>query len=134
MASPLHKKHRLYIYIFFGTIALLFTVALYNVFKPLPNGVSYAGPERIVNHIRFLKDFTWADKKGRNVSQQEIFDTALAMIRQAKQFILLDMFLFNDFMGNGHAPYRKLSYEITEALIAQKKNTQRYISPLLPTR
>jgi phosphatidylserine/phosphatidylglycerophosphate/cardiolipin synthase-like enzyme len=121
MASPLHKKHRLYIYIFFGTIALLFTVALYNVFKPLPNGVSYAGPERIVNHIRFLKDFTWADKKGRNVSQQEIFDTALAMIRQAKQFILLDMFLFNDFMGNGHAPYRKLSYEITEALIAQKK-------------
>jgi phosphatidylserine/phosphatidylglycerophosphate/cardiolipin synthase-like enzyme len=121
MASTSNTKRRFFIYAVLVAIAVLTIVAIYNVYKPLPDGVSYAGPERAVSHIRFLKDMTWADEEGRNHSQQEIFDTVLSMIGQAKKFILLDMFLFNDFMGNAQAPYRKLSHEISEALISQKK-------------
>ena len=121
MTSTSNKRRLFFIYAIFGVIAVLTVVAIYNVYKPLPDGVSFAGPERTASHIRFLKDITWADAEGRNHSQQEIFDTALAMIYQARKFILLDMFLFNDFMGNVQAPYRMLSHEISEALITQKK-------------
>ena len=121
MASISNKRRRFFIFVTFGVIAVLAVVAIYNVYKPLPEGISFAGPERAVSHISFLKDITWADANGRNHSQQEIFDTALTMIRQARKFILLDMFLFNDFMGSGQAPYRKLSHEVSRALITQKK-------------
>jgi phosphatidylserine/phosphatidylglycerophosphate/cardiolipin synthase-like enzyme len=122
MNSTPNRKQRFVIYTLCGFLAVLVVVGLYNVFKPLPAGLSFAGPRRDVRHIRFLNDITWADAEGRNHSKQEIFDTALSMIRQAKKLILLDMFLFNDFMGNDQAPYRKLSHEISEALIIQKKN------------
>ena len=106
-------------FIIIGTFILV-GVGGYNVFKPLPVGLSFAGQIRQVNEIAFYKDLTWVDVEGRRHSQQEIFDQVLTMINGARDFIMLDMFLFNDFIGKEQAPYRRLAQEVTDALVAQK--------------
>ncbi|MGB3647116.1 MAG: hypothetical protein WA992_01105, partial [Desulfobulbales bacterium] len=106
-------------FIIIGTFVLA-GVGGYNVFKHLPVGLSFAGQMRQVNEIAFYKDLTWVDVEGRRHSQQEIFDQVLAMINGARDFIMLDMFLFNDFIGKEQAPYRRLAQEVTDALVAQK--------------
>ena len=110
----------IFLILIFLTTCLLASVGTYNVFKPLPEGISFAGPLRSVEEIAFYKDLTWVDTKGRRHSQQEIFDKVIRMIAEARNLVVLDMFLLNDFIGKGQAPYRRLSQEITDALIAQK--------------
>jgi phosphatidylserine/phosphatidylglycerophosphate/cardiolipin synthase-like enzyme len=105
--------------IFIGTL-LLISVGVYNVYKPLPAGLSFAGRIRPVSEIAFYKDLTWVDVEGKRHSQQEIFDKVLTMINGARYLIVLDMFLFNDFIGKEQAPYRRLAQEVTDALVARK--------------
>lgn len=100
---------------------VLAAVGLYNIFKPLPEGLSYAGEIRPAENVSFYKDLTWVDEAGRRHSQQEIFDKILAMISNARSLIVLDMFLFNDFMGKETSPYRSLAEEVTDALVARKE-------------
>ncbi len=71
--------------------------------------------------ITFLTDKTFTDRDGKRRSEQEIFDTIFAMIDGAQEYILLDMFLFNDFLGTATSSYRQLSMELTEKLIEKKK-------------
>jgi hypothetical protein len=73
-----------------------------------------------LDEITFYKDITWIDDAGTRHSRQEIFDKILSMIAGARNVVILDMFLFNDFIGEGPPPYRKLAEEITNALVAQK--------------
>ena len=121
MIQALRKKYpRLLLGLLFTGICILVGVGTYNVYKPLPYGLSLAGPERAVDEIAFYKDLTWVDAEGRRHSQQEIFNKVLKMVAGAKDIVVLDMFLFNDFMGKEKAPYRSLAQEITDALVAQK--------------
>jgi len=99
---------------------LLVSVGGYNVYKPLPAGLSFAGLARKVSSIEFYKDLTWVDAEGNRQTKQEIFDKILEMIHGARSFILLDMFLFNDFIGKEQTPYRRLAQEVTDALVARK--------------
>lgn len=97
-------------------------VGFYNVYKPLPAGLSSGGPERPAEDITFLRDLTWVDAGGVRHVEQEIFDRILEMIGGARKLVLLDMFLFNDFGGREEqAPYRRLAHEVTEVLVARKK-------------
>lgn len=92
-------------------------------FKPLPDGVGVAFPERPAEQVRFLADRTWYDAQGRRHLDQAIFDEALALIGQARRLVVADMFLFNDFAGSaaGEA-FRPLSAQLTQALIDQKRD------------
>jgi phosphatidylserine/phosphatidylglycerophosphate/cardiolipin synthase-like enzyme len=92
-----------------------------HTFKPLPDGISYAGAMHPTADITFLKDLTYADADGTRRVEQEIFDEAFALIAGAERFILLDMFLYNDFQGPTPETTRALSGELTERLIAQKR-------------
>jgi phosphatidylserine/phosphatidylglycerophosphate/cardiolipin synthase-like enzyme len=100
---------------------VLLGIGTYNVYKPLPEGLSFAGQVWPAEEISFYKDMTWVDGAGERHSQQEIFDKVLAMIAGANNLIVLDMFLFNDFMGKEVTPYRKLAKEVTDALVARKE-------------
>ena len=121
MNQALRKKYpRLLLGLLFTGICILVGVGTYNVYKPLPYGLSYAGPIRAVDEIAFYKDLTWVDAEGVRHSRQEIFNKVLKMVAGAKDLVVLDMFLFNDFMGKEKAPYRSLAQEITDALVAQK--------------
>ena len=85
------------------SFCILAGVGFYNVYKPLPRGLSFAGHESPVTEINFYKDLTWVDDVGNRHSQQEIFDRVIRMIGEARELIVLDMFLFNpdtQFLGS----------------------------------
>ncbi|MEQ5801778.1 phospholipase D family protein [Halomonas sp. H10-9-1] len=91
-------------------------------YKPLPDGVSRAFPERPAEAVRFLADESWFDATGERHLEQHIFDEVLDLIGQARRLVVLDMFLFNDFAGGSDGDgFRPLSTELSDALIAQKR-------------
>ena len=114
------RRLRFLLYLLGIGACLIMSVGAYNVYKPLPAGLSFAGQVSPVEAITFYKDLTWVDAKGTRHSQQEIFDKIIKMIAGAKYLVVLDMFLFNDFTGKANTPYRELAGEITSALVAQK--------------
>jgi phosphatidylserine/phosphatidylglycerophosphate/cardiolipin synthase-like enzyme len=104
-------------------ILLWLLLAVYETSKPLPEGISVEGK---INHISehdidFLFDTTFLDKNGERQSNQEIFDSIFEIISNAEEFILVDMFLFNPYLGNSKESYRSLSSELVNALINKKK-------------
>ena len=115
-----NKYQRLLLGLLFVGACFLVGAGTYNVYKPLPEGLSFAGQIRPTEEVAFYKDLTWVDEDGERHSQQEIFDKILVMIAEARDLVVLDMFLFNDFIGKENAPYRSLAGEVTDALVAQK--------------
>jgi len=89
--------------------------------KPLPAGLSFAGNEHPVGEVAFLSDLTWVDSNGQRHVDQQIFDAMLAIIGDARRFVVLDMFLFNPYLGAAGDPTRRLSEELTDALVARKR-------------
>lgn len=108
----------------YGFLSLWLLVALWNLFKPLPDGVSIRGA--VVNtplsELQFLSDVTSADVYGERVVRQQIFDAVLKVIAGARDFIVLDFFLFNAQRGSTtDATHRELSGELRDALLARKR-------------
>ncbi|MGV6807974.1 MAG: phospholipase D-like domain-containing protein [bacterium] len=102
-----------------ATVALLFALTWYRA-SELPFGIGFRGDPSPVQHVEFLADLTWVDHQGDRHFRQQIFDRLLADIQRAEHFILLDMFLFNDFLGKSSKPHRRLSDELSRALIDRK--------------
>jgi len=96
--------------------ALWLASALWQAYKPLPEGVGHAFPWRAAPEAVFLADRTFVDAEGARHSEQQVFDAVFSMIGQARRRIVLDAFLFNDFAGAGGAPLRPLSAELEQAL------------------
>jgi phosphatidylserine/phosphatidylglycerophosphate/cardiolipin synthase-like enzyme len=122
--APRRKRRlgRLFAYGFFG---LWVATALWNLFKPLPDGVRVRGPivDTPLNELRFLSDVTGADAFGAPVVRQQIFDAVFALIGEAREYLVLDFFLFNGQRGAtvGSKPHRELSVELRDALLARKR-------------
>ncbi|PAB57055.1 phospholipase [Anaeromicrobium sediminis] len=89
-------------------------------FRSVPDGVSYKSEEKDGN-IEFLYDITYM--KGKEyIKEQKIFNEQLKLIDEAEDFILVDMFLFNDdYNRNTKVKYPEISKTLTEALINKKK-------------
>jgi len=94
---------------------------VYGQIRPLPAGISLAGPERLVPEAEFLADLTW-QQNGKTVREQVIFKRLLRLIDEAERFVLLDFFLFNSVHGQGNA-FPPLAEELTARLIAKKNRT-----------
>ena len=97
------------------------SVGWYNTVKPLPEGVNFNGQPWPAHDVAFLGDMTYLDPSGQRQSDQVIFDEVIAMIKQARRLILIDMFLFNDYLGASPEPIRNLSQELTTTLLDQKQ-------------
>lgn len=121
--SRMHHSWRWGLRFFSLIVMLLVAIAIYQVYKPLPSGLDVSSPERRASEVQFLADRTYTTADGERQMDQQIFDAVFEMIADARQFVLVDMFLFNDFQGQLAETHRPLSDELTHALIAQK---QRY--------
>jgi phosphatidylserine/phosphatidylglycerophosphate/cardiolipin synthase-like enzyme len=110
--------------VFHVFLVLWLVVALWNLFKPLPAGMSVRGEivETPLGELRFLADVTTADAFGAPVVRQQIFDSILGVIGNAREYLVLDFFLFNDQRGSLKTPpQRALSSELRDALLARKR-------------
>ena len=97
-------------------------MSVWQVIKPLPDGVSQSYEIRAAQDVALLTDITYTDAAGVRHSEQQVFDEILRLIGQARHAVLLDMFLFNDFTGADAAPpLRPLSAQLTQALITRKR-------------
>ncbi len=95
--------------------------AIFQAYKPLPEGLNASMPLRTSDQIRFLADYTYTDAQGKRQQQQQIFDEAMKMIAESKRLVVMDMFLFNDYVGESKQLQRPLSMQITQALVVQKQ-------------
>ena len=92
-----------------------------HTLKPPPPGTDFAGGRHPATQVTFLSDITTTDANGTRVMDQQIFDEAFALIKNARRFILLDMFLFNSFQGDTEGPpHRAVSAELADALLERK--------------
>jgi phosphatidylserine/phosphatidylglycerophosphate/cardiolipin synthase-like enzyme len=110
--------------LFYGFLALWLAVAAWNLYKPLPDGVSIRGPivDTPPGQLQFLSDVTGADGFGAPVVRQQIFDAMLQVVGQAREYLVLDFFLFNNQRGAALdvKPHRELSAELRDALLKRK--------------
>ena len=95
--------------------------AVYQVYKPLPQGLSVALPMRAAEQVQFLADYSYTDDAGERHKEQVIFDQVFAMIHQARRMVVVDMFLFNDYVGKSTTTHRALSAQLTQALINKRQ-------------
>ncbi len=103
------------------TLVLAFAASAVSGFwhasRPLPAGLDFAGPPQPVADVEFLADLTWLDATGAQQLEHQIFDAMLELVAAADDFLLVDMFLFNEFAGDADAGHRLLVAEFTEALL-----------------
>ena len=110
-------------------ILTVMALGLYRITKPVPPGVGVVSPLYPVasEAVLFLADKTYMHKDGTRVREQEIFDNVFRLIREADSYVLIDMFLFNDFLGAATTTHRLLSKELVTTLIEKKKESPNII-------
>jgi phosphatidylserine/phosphatidylglycerophosphate/cardiolipin synthase-like enzyme len=119
-------KHRT-IHIFFkrsafAVIAYIAAVLGVTTLTPPPSAVAMFSPPADAVGVRFLADSSWLDDNGDRQIQQQIFDEVFALVNDAHSYLLIDMFLFNDWQGPVPENHRALSGELTQTLITRKQD------------
>ncbi|MFB6800170.1 phospholipase D family protein [Peribacillus butanolivorans] len=113
-----YKRKRFYLLV--SILIVITFVIIYNSYKPLPDGISYEGKIHHVEDIDFIYDLSYHDKQGNLQHEQRIFQTINQAIEEANSFIVIDMFLFNNFYDE-KINFPKLTETLTYKLVAQKK-------------
>ncbi|HZW68402.1 MAG TPA: phospholipase D-like domain-containing protein [Pseudogracilibacillus sp.] len=113
------KKYLIWIICALVSLSIL-TVGLINHFKKLPTNISYEGDIHKTDDLQFLYDLTYKDKDDETQVEQSIFSEVWKLIDEADDFILIDMFLFNDYTDQSR-DFPNLSGELTERLIEKRK-------------
>ncbi len=106
-----------------GIFLFCFTaLAVYQANKKMPVGTDFISKSYLTKSedIKFYYDLSYLSLDS-TVHEQHIFDTLIDYINNANHYILIDMFLFNDYMNKDVTPYRSLSNEITDALLKKIK-------------
>src|SRR5579863_2401799 len=85
-----------------GLLVLWAVTAYWETHKPLPQStrVESSWYAAAPHDVAFIADITSADAYGRPVVSQAIFDEVLAAVRAARQYVVLDYYLFG---GSGSA-------------------------------
>ena len=90
-------------------------------FLSAPEGLDFAATTR-VDKVQLLVDESWVDRSGKRYVNQQIFRSVRDLINRAESFILLDMFLINNFGYTAAEGYYPLSDELTEWLVAKRRD------------
>lgn len=112
--------------IFIGVICLFaliyIAVILWHTYKPLPDGVSFEGDIHKTNTVEFITDLTYAqDQEGTGmVHENHIFEQVNATIDEAKEFVVIDFFLFDGYYDE-KVDFPKIADTLSTALANKKK-------------
>lgn len=120
------KKRKLIFKMTAIILLLIYIITLvYHQTKALPEGTSHLGQEYYLmdEDITFLYDLTY-QKDGEEIHEQIIFDTMIDMIEEAEEFLIVDMFMINDFSDESR-DFPKLSeifFETVKEQLQMKPN------------
>ena len=104
-------------------LVFVFLIGFWHVSKPLPVGLSVLSEDIFINDtdIDFLYDLTFENEAGDLKYEQEIFNEIYSGIQGAREYILIDMFLFNSWLGNTDEAYKPIASQLTSTLLNQKR-------------
>lgn len=85
-----------------------------------PKGTSYESPPSSVSDLQVVYDITYM-KGDKLIHDQKILDEQIKMIGEAKEFIVADIFLYNDYYNTEKYQFPESTKRVTDALISQKK-------------
>lgn len=114
------KKRYLFLIIFAALMLIPLAVSGVRYFMPVPAGVSYESEEYLTDDAAFLYDLTYKNNDGGITQEQEIFEEVYTMIDEAQEFLVIDMFLFNDDYNHETLDFPPLSQNLTDKLTAKK--------------
>lgn len=119
--QKLNWSRRRYVSVIVGLLALGYlSSALYHTYKPLPEGLNFKGKLRHAE-VKFIADQTYLDAQGKQQQNHHIFNEMLNLIDAAQTTIVLDIFLFNQEVGESNLSHRPLAQQLTDALILKRK-------------
>lgn len=119
--AKLNWPRRRYVSVVIGLLVLGYLAsATYHTVKPLPEGLDYTGKLRHAQ-VKFLADQTYLDAQGRQQQEHHIFKEMLRMIEEAQSTIILDMFLFNQQVGESQLQHKQMTQELTDALVMKRR-------------
>lgn len=101
-------------------LLIIVGIVIFNKTKPIPEGLSYESEVYQTDKVEFLSDLTYYNNNDEMKTEQDIFKKVINVINNAEEFLVVDMFLFNDFTDQNRN-FPDLSGELTKALIAQKE-------------
>lgn len=109
-----------------ATLSIWLITAFWHTHKSIPDGARVESPwyTAPTDNTTFIADITTADAYGRPVVSHAIFDEVFQIVASAREFLVLDYFLFNNSRGTpdgNDLPLRSLSSELRDALIARKR-------------
>ena len=107
------KKHLL-----IGILAV-FTMSCSTIKTP-PLGVDYESPLRDSDNVEFHYDLTYLDKDGNIRYDRKIWDATYKVVDEAKDYLIVEMFLFNDIYNKDKEHYPEFAKEYTRRLIKKK--------------
>ncbi len=104
-------------------LILYISVTAWHIYKPLPAGISYAGPLHRADDVEMFVDLSYVYDADDEEIQAElsIFDEIYAMIDRAEKFIVLDFFLYDDHFDE-EVNFPKLVETMTAKLIRKKED------------
>lgn len=127
MQNKNDKKKRKFRKIVLGTVGILVVVPLlvgvYTAHKPLPKGVSVQSNFVKTDDVKLLFDVTYEDTKGDVQHEQEIVKEMYKLIDEARDFVVIDMFLFNDDYNHDTLEFPTLSQDFANHLIKKKESS-----------
>lgn len=92
-----------------------------STIKVPPVGVNYESPLRKSENVQFLYDLTYLDKNGNINYDRKIWDKTYEVLNNAKDYLIIEMFLFNDIYNKDKENFPQFAKEYTEKLVKKKR-------------
>ena len=106
--------------IFLSTMAILVITSCSTIKTP-PPGINYESPLRDSENVNFHYDLTYLDKDGNINYDRNLWESTYKVLDNAKDYIIIEMFLFNDLYNKNKEKFPEFAKEYTERLIKKKQ-------------
>ena len=112
------KKNSMKKYLIAGIMA--FTVSCSTIKNP-PLGINYESPIRETENAEFYYDLTYLDKDGNIQYDRNLWDATLKVVDNAKDYLIIEMFLFNDLYNKDKEHFPEFAKKYTERLVKKQE-------------
>lgn len=113
------KSSKKYV-IIISIILLIVLPVIYSAVKRSPEGTNYVSQWYDIYDLEILFDLTYRNDN-QIVHEQNIIDEQINMINNSQEYIIIDVFLFNDDYDKEKYTYPKVAQKLADAIIRKKQ-------------
>ena len=92
-----------------------------STIKTPPLGINYESPIRETENAEFHYDLTYLDKDGNIQYDRNLWDATLKVVDNAKDYLIIEMFLFNDLYNKDKEHFPEFAKKYTERLVKKQE-------------